>query len=151
MTNENLPKDGLKFEVIRGMQEIKEADIDVKGKHIKVAVCNGMCNAKELIDKLINKEVYYDFIEVMNCIGGCIAGGGQPKITLLNLQDTKEKRMKGIYDEDETGTLRLCHENPEIIQIYSEFLKEPNSEIAEKLLHTRYEDKSYLLGGGTNE
>ena len=43
--------------------------------------------------------------------------------------------------------LRLCHHNPEIIEIYKDYLIEPNSEIAEKLLHTHYEDKSYLLGG----
>ena len=36
----------------------------IKDKVIKVAVCNGMSNAKELLDKLIKKDVLYDFIEV---------------------------------------------------------------------------------------
>lgn len=147
LTGKNLKKEELSFNSVRGMEGIKEADINIDGKDIKVAVCNGMCNAKILIDKLKNKEVEYDFIEVMNCIGGCIAGGGQPKITLYNLKSTKEKRMKGIYSEDEKSTLRLCHENPEIKEIYEKFLGEPNSEIAEELLHTKYEDKSYLLRG----
>ena len=130
-----------------GMEGIKEASITIQNKEIKVCVCNGMKNAKTLIDKLLNKEVHYDFIEVMNCIGGCIAGGGQPKVTLLNMKDTKLSRLDSLYQEDEKMELRLCHQNPEIIEIYKDYLIEPNSETAEKLLHTHYEDKSYLLGG----
>ena len=147
ITNKNLTKDDLIFKSIRGMSGIKETEIKIEDKTIKVAVCNGMNNAKELIDKLLKKELYYDFIEVMNCIGGCIAGGGQPKITLLNMQDTKTARMNSLYNEEEQMSLRLCHENPEIIAIYKDFLEYPNSKIAKKLLHTVYYDKSDLLGG----
>ena len=147
ITGENLSKDELNFTSIRGMDGVKEASVTINGKEIKVCVCNGMKNAKTLIDKLLNKEVYYDFIEVMNCIGGCIAGGGQPKITLLNMDSTKKKRINSLYKEDEEMELRLCHQNPEIIEIYKDYLGKPNSELAEKLLHTHYEDKSYMLGG----
>ena len=151
LTDKDLDKDKLVFLDVRGMNGIKEASIDINGKVIKVAVCNGMKYAKELIDKLLNKEVYYDFIEVMNCIGGCIAGGGQPKSTLLNLNDTKKKRINGLYEEDENMTLRYSYVNPEIVSIYNDFLNVPNSELAHKLLHTYYEDKSYLLRGDSNE
>lgn len=151
LTGKNLRKNDLVFDSIRGMSGIKEAEIKINGRVIKVAVCNGMKNAVELIDKLKNKEVYYDFIEVMNCPGGCIAGGGQPKITLLDMSETKEKRMNSLYDEDEAMTLRLCHENPEIHAIYEEFLGYPNSKIALKLLHTKYYDKSKLLEGIRND
>ena len=147
ITGTNLEKDALNFHAIRGTEGIKEAEIQINDIKVRVAVCNGMKNAKELIDRLLRKEVYYDFIEVMNCIGGCIAGGGQPKMTLLETSDTKEIRMKELYDEDEKMTLRLCHENPEIVSIYKDYLKFPNSEIAEELLHTVYFDKSYMLGG----
>ena len=150
ITNENLKKEELDFKEIRGMSGIKEASVTIAGIEVKVAVCNGMKNAKELIDKVLNKELYYDFIEVMNCIGGCIAGGGQPKITLLEMENTKKKRMKALYDEDELMTLRLCHENEEIIEIYNDYFEKPNSKLAEELLHTSYEDKSYLLGGSKN-
>lgn len=151
LTNKNLKKEELIFNEIRGMSGIKEADIKINDRIIKVAVCNGMKNATELIDKLLKKEVYYDFIEVMNCFGGCIAGGGQPKITLLNMKETKLARMNSLYEEDKKMTLRLCHENPEIITIYKEFLEYPNSKIAKKLLHTKYYDKSDLLGGTQND
>ena len=46
--------------------------------------------------------------------------------------------------------VRLCHENIEIKELYEKFLKEPNSDIAKKILHTKYEDKSYLLRGETH-
>lgn len=151
LTNKNLKKEDLIFNDIRGMSGIKEAELKINDKLIKVAVCNGMSNAKELIDKLLKKEIYYDFIEVMNCSGGCIAGGGQPKITLLEMKETKIARMNSLYLEDESMNLRLCHENPEIISIYNEFLEYPNSKIAKKLLHTKYFDESSLLGGDSNE
>ena len=151
LTGTNLGKDELVFSSIRGMEDIKEATVTINGKEIKVAVCNGMKNAKELIDKLLKKEVYYDFIEVMNCIGGCIAGGGQSKMTLLERDNTKLKRMKVLYDEDEAMTLRFSHENPEVQFLYKDYLGEPNSELAEKLLHTHYIDKSYMLGGDRND
>lgn len=147
LTGTDLKKEDLVFTSIRGMEGIKEAKVTINGKEIKIAVCNGMVNAKALIDKLLNKEVSYDLIEVMNCIGGCIAGGGQSKMTLLEKDDKKQNRMNLLYEEDEKSTLRLSHENPEVKQIYEEYLEKPNSELAEKLLHTTYIDKSYLLGG----
>ena len=151
LTGKNLKKEALIFNQVRGMNGIKEAEIDIDGKIIKVAVCNGMKYAKELIDKLLKKEVEYHFIEVMNCLGGCISGGGQPKITLLNTSETKINRMNSLYLEDETSKIRLCHENPEIKTIYNKFLEEPNSKISKSLLHTKYKDKSYMLGGENNE
>ena len=87
----------------------------------------------------------------MSCSGGCLAGGGQPKITLLNMRNQKQIRMNTLYDIDNKSDKRLCHENPEIKEIYSKYLDEPNSEIAERLLHTHYTDRSYLLGGDNND
>lgn len=145
ITGENLEDDKINFNVARGMQGIKEAQIDINGTIVKVAIANGMKNAKILIDKLLAKEVEYHFIEVMNCNGGCIAGGGQPKTTLAKLEETKKKRINSLYKKDASMKKRLSHQNPDIIEIYKEFLNEPLSEMSEKLLHTEYEDKSYLL------
>ena len=39
---------------------------------------NGLRNADELMKKIESGEVYYDFVEVMACKRGCMAGGGQP-------------------------------------------------------------------------
>lgn len=151
LTGNNLSKEELVFNEVRGMEGIKEASVMIDDLEIKVAVLNGMKNAKILLDKIRSGEVIYHFVEVMNCLGGCIAGGGQPKSTLLNLNKTKLARMNGIYKEDEKASIRLCHENPEIKEIYKDFLGYPNSSKAEELLHTTYQDKSYLLGGKKHE
>ena len=145
MTGQHLENDKINFKVARGMQGIKEAQIEINGTVIKVAIANGMKNAKVLIDKLLAKEVKYHFVEVMNCNGGCIAGGGQPKITLAKLEETKKKRINSLYNKDENMKKRLSYQNPDIIEIYKEFLNNPLSELSEELLHTKYEDKSYLL------
>ena len=84
----------------------------------------------------------------MYCNGGCIAGGGQPKTTLLNMLKTKEARIGGLYSTDEKMVKRVSYKNPEIKKIYEEFFKEPNSNIAHKYLHTTYTDKSEILKGG---
>ena len=94
LTGKNLSKEELVFNEVRGMEGIKEASIMIDDLEIKVAVLNGMKNAKILLDKIRNGEVNYHFVEVMNCLGGCIAGGGQPKSTLLNLNKTKLAKMK---------------------------------------------------------
>lgn len=151
INNENLTKEKLVFNEIRGMDGIKEATVNFGKREIRVAVCNGMRNAKILLDKLNTNENTYDLIEVMSCKGGCIAGGGQPKITLLELNATRLSRMNALYDEDTKMSLRFCHENPNIINVYNSFLKSPNGPLAEKLLHTTFNDKSYLLGGKNHE
>ena len=145
ITKKDLSDDKIEFKVARGMEGIKEASIDIDGITIKVAIANGMKNAKILIDKILAKEVEYHFIEIMNCKGGCIAGGGQPKITLANLENARLKRIESLYKKDASMEKRLSYKNPDIIEIYKEFLKEPLSEISEELLHTKYEDKSYML------
>ena len=52
--------------------------------------------------------------------------------------DVREKRLKGIYDEDEAKVLRKSHENPSVKKLYADFLGHPNSHIAHELLHTHY-------------
>ncbi|MCI8327354.1 MAG: hypothetical protein HFI37_06230, partial [Lachnospiraceae bacterium] len=41
--------------------------------------------------------------------------------------------------------LRISHENPDIKQVYEEFYGKPLSELAEKMLHTSYENKSATI------
>lgn len=147
ITGENLPADKIEFHAVRGMEAIKEATIDINGLEVKVAIAHGIDNARTLLEKIKAGEVSYHFVEVMNCVGGCISGGGQPKITLLKLDETRLKRIESLYTEDERLAKRLSHENPEIIEIYEKFLGEPLGEISERLLHTEYFDKSELLKG----
>lgn len=136
----------IKFEAVRGLEGIKEADINVNGTILKVAVASGMRNAKVLLDQIKAGTSPYTFIEIMGCPGGCINGGGQPFVKPvflpneeLNILDTyREKRANALYSEDEKQVLRQSHNNKQIQELYKNFLGEPNSHLAHELLHTHY-------------
>jgi iron only hydrogenase large subunit-like protein len=77
----------------------------------------------------------------MTCAGGCIGGGGQPRMTS---NEIRKARMAAIYKEDEGKKLRKSHENEQIMQIYAEFLGAPLGEKSHHLLHTHYEERSRI-------
>ncbi len=135
------PLPNINFTAVRGMEGIKEAEVDMKGTKIKVAVAHTLKNARKLLDQIEKGESPYSFIEVMTCPGGCIGGGGQPIPTTLEI---RKKRTESIYAEDAGKPIRKSHENPEIAAIYKEFLKEPLGHISHSLLHTSYEKRGLL-------
>ena len=140
INGKNLEGDAINFRAVRGLDGIKEAKIPItKDLTINVAACSGLGNARKVLEMVRKDPKRFQAIEIMACPGGCINGGGQPYLhgdaALL------EKRMKGIYTEDERKTLRLSHENPDIQALYKEFLGEPGSEKAHHLLHTVYHEK----------
>ena len=134
---------------VRGFKGVREAAYDLNGTKVKIAVAHGMKNAKVLLDDIRAGKSEYQFIEIMGCPGGCIAGGGQPYVRPCflpnegtDILDTyKEKRAAALYQEDESKTYRFSHRNPQIIELYKEYLGEPNSHKAHELLHTTYEAK----------
>lgn len=81
----------------------------------------------------------------MTCPGGCIGGGGQPKNVMKDKDEVRKARIQSLYTKDEAMIIRKSHENPDIKRVYEEFYGEPLSELAEKMLHTSYEDKSEIL------
>ena len=121
------------FRMVRGMQGWKEAEFDLAGRTLKVAVANGLGNASKLLDALDAGKVHYDFVEIMACPGGCVGGGGQP---VYDSHEMAPERAPILYAQDKKMTLRFSHENPAIIQLYDEYLGKPLSEKAETLLHT---------------
>jgi NADH-quinone oxidoreductase subunit G/NADP-reducing hydrogenase subunit HndD len=137
LTKKSLAK--LDFEDVRGLEGIKTADVDIDGLILKVAVANGLGNARVLMEQVQKGESPYHFIEIMCCPGGCLGGGGQP---ISSNPDIKKRRAEAIYREDAGKPIRKSHENPEITAIYKDFLGEPNSEKAHHLLHTEYCDRS---------
>ena len=124
------------FVAIRGLEGIKEATVQVGGMDLQVAVCSGLGNARKLLTKIRNGEAKYHAIEIMACPGGCINGGGQP-YTGSNLK-TLEERKNAIYQVDKNLPIRKSHQNPSIIKLYNDYLGEPGSQLAHKLLHTHY-------------
>ncbi len=120
------------FSVVRGMEKWKEASIEINGITVNAAVVHGLGNTRELIKALKRGEVSYHFVEVMACPGGCVGGGGQPIHDGIEMAET---RAPILYDLDRNKSIRFSHENPEIIKLYDDYLGEPGSEIAHRLLH----------------
>lgn len=128
--------DNVDFEGVRGIENLKEATIDVDGFELKVAVAHGLGTARKLMNEIRAGKSKYHAIEIMACPGGCIGGGGQP----LHHGDSSllRARTQALYTEDNEKSLRKSHQNPYIISLYEEFLGKPMSEKAHHLLHTCY-------------
>ena len=128
------------FKEDRGTKGLKEATYDIAGTKVKVAVCSGLKNARELMNRVKEGTADYHFIEIMACPGGCVNGGGQPikSADVRNNKDIRAIRAKAIYDTDAKMKLRKSHLNPAIQTIYKDYFKEPNSHKAHEVLHTSY-------------
>ena len=149
ITGREIPFEGLHVAPIVGLDQIKDATIKLEnvlpdykmfeGFEVKIAVTSGLAGAKILMDQIIAGTSPYHFIEVMGCPGGCISGGGQPR---SDDPDMRTKRLKAIYSEDESRTLRQSHLNPSIDAIYKDYLGKPGGHLSHELLHTHYVDRS---------
>ncbi|MDD4550525.1 MAG: [Fe-Fe] hydrogenase large subunit C-terminal domain-containing protein, partial [Syntrophomonadaceae bacterium] len=128
--------DNIDFTVVRGMEGIREAEVDLNGQVLKVAVVHGLGNARYVMEQVKAGKSPYHFIEVMACPGGCIGGGGQP-FTTSNKK--RVERNQAIYAEDAGMAVRKSHENSDVAKVYKEFLHEPLGALAHKFLHTDYE------------
>lgn len=126
------------FNDVRGYENIKEATINIGILTLNVAVIHGITNIKPIIEDIKNNTCKYHFIEVMNCEGGCIGGGGQPKLFLKDEKMLKVKRIKSLYERDSNAKIRCSHNNPDIISIYKNFFNGIGSPLAKELLHTKY-------------
>lgn len=144
LTNSEPKDDFLNLKDLRGIDGIKEASININGFNLNVAVIHGMKNVEFILEKDRYKK--YHFIEVMNCLGGCIGGGGQPLTQINEYNDVVKKRINGLYSIDNETKIKCSQSNPDVKKLYNNYLKKPLSEKSEKLLHTSYNDKSSLLG-----
>ncbi|KKM81045.1 MAG: NADP-reducing hydrogenase subunit HndC [Candidatus Anoxychlamydiales bacterium] len=134
--------DKVEFKDVRAVEGLRESEIEIDGLKLNVAVANSLTNAKFLLDKIIKKEKQFHIVEIMACPGGCIGGGGQPYPP--KGYETLDKKLfalraKALYDIDSKKKHRIASENESIKTIYKEFLGEPGSELAHKVLHTQYQ------------
>lgn len=140
ITGEELKE--VNFTALRGFDKIKEASVMINGDEIKIAVASGLGNARKLLNSIRDGEKHYHLIEIMACPGGCIDGGGQPFIA--GDTDILTKRMEAIYKIDKDKSIKQAHKNPEVIQLYKEYLGEPYGELAHKLLHTHFYSRNNI-------
>lgn len=124
------------FKAVRGMDGWKEAEFDLAGDTIRVAVASGLGNTRKLMDAIRKNEVKYDFVEIMACPGGCVNGGGQPINDGKNMQQV---RADVLYGLDKVNNLRFSHENPAVLECYEKYFEQPNSHKAHHLLHTDHQ------------
>lgn len=140
LTGEEL--ENVEFEALRGMEGIREAEVQIGDRSLKIGIAHGLGNARHMLESIQKGESYYDAIEIMACPGGCIGGGGQPyhhgDIEII------KKRQQAIYSEDRNKTRRKSHENEEVLKLYKEFLGEPYGKKAHELLHTYYTPKERI-------
>ena len=141
VTGREMPS--IDYEMVRGVEGLKTAELDVAGTTIKVAVANGLVNAGTILDRIKAGEVFH-IVEIMACPGGCIGGGGQPYppdgVYTIDY-DLYRRRAQALYTVDAQKQIRKSHENPYITKLYEDLLQEPGSEIAHRLLHTHYHER----------
>ena len=111
-------------------------ELTVGDATVRIAVASGLENTAKLLDALERGEASFDFVEIMACPGGCVGGGGQP----IHFNTEMGARRAGILNKlDANDTLRYSHENPDIHQLYANWIGEPLSHTAHEWLHTDQE------------
>ncbi len=130
----------IEFKEVRGTDGIKEAEYEIGGTKVSVAVASGLGNARKILEDLKSGAKNYTFVEIMACPGGCVNGGGQPYVSddIRNSVDLKTERAKALYTEDERNDMRRSDDTPAVSMLYKEYFGEPNSKKAHELLHTSY-------------
>lgn len=123
---QNVDSDGIKF---------KETEILVGGKKVKVAVISSPKNFRPFLDRELYKN--YHYIEVMNCEGGCINGGGQP---LLPPKPNSEyeliEKRKSVLNGIDT---KLCKNNAFDNRDVEEYIKWAKTKpFKHELFHTSF-------------
>ncbi len=118
---------------VRGDEEVKTLSVKVGERDVHIAIVNGLKAAGDLLTKMKNGEVYYDFVEVMACKRGCITGGGQP---LPVGPRTKKARLQSLYNIDSVAQIKLSTQNPIVKTVYETMLEGKTH----KLLHNGHHE-----------
>jgi len=110
------------FEAIPDLEGAKEADINIAGQVLKVAIVDGLKNARVLMDQIKQGSSKYHMIEVMCCPIGCSNNVRQPFGTTAEIEAP-------IYQG---------HKSPAVLTLYGKFLGNPLGPKSQELLHTNY-------------
>ena len=123
----------IEFFEVRGLAGVKEAEVDLAGKKLRVAVVNGIGEIQPILENLKK----YDYVEVMACPDGCIGGGGQPIPTTAAI---RKKRLAALYKIDVKSKIRRAHENKEAISALN-WLK-GKGKLEHEVLYTKYRKRN---------
>ena len=135
MTGEKI--ENVEFHSLRGLDGFRPCELEVGDIKLRIGVALGLEEAGKMLDKIRDGEEFFHAIEIMACPGGCVGGGGQPKVR-KNKDAILQKRGEGLNNIDREKNMRVSKENPEVQAIYDKYLDHPLSHKAHELLHTRY-------------
>ena len=136
-----------------GLEGARETAVDLGPElgTVRAAVCHGLRSARVLAEAALKGESPYAFVEVMACPGGCVNGGGNPRLKGDYRPQGRHRRREALHAIDRSRPLRSAHENPQVRRLYEEYLGEPDGERAHALLHTGYADRSEAGGESIQE
>lgn len=137
----------VKFTSLRESTTFKEKTLKVGDAEIRVAVVSGLKNARKLLDDIKAGKNKYDFIEVMSCQGGCVAGAGQPQ---FDGWAPRKRRAEGLYQED-TELAYKSQDNSGVMALYGRIFDKIGGKRAHQLLHTHYTDRKDRTGQKTKK
>lgn len=131
------------YEVVRGLDGIKEATLNIAGNNYNVAIINGASNVFEFMNNSMLDKKEYHFIEVMACPGGCVNGGGQPHVDSVKKENINIKKVRAsvLYNQDKNLPKRKSHKNSAVLKMYDTFMGQPATGKAHDLLHVKYKEK----------
>ncbi len=136
MASTNKEKAGqqkIDFKQVRGLDDVKEAEVKIGGQKLRVAVVNGIGHIEPVLENMDK----YHYIEVMACPGGCIGGGGQP---IPTTQAIRQKRLEALYKIDKGKTMRRADENKAAVEILA-WLNNKGKHYAHQVLYTHYQKR----------
>lgn len=118
---------------------VLRASVEIGGKTVRGVIVSGLAHVAPVLEAVRSGKADFEFMEVMCCEGGCVAGGGQPKLLPgVDVADAVSRRRKALHDHDRELPVRAAHRNPAVKALYENFLQKPLGELSHKLLHTRY-------------
>jgi len=135
-TGKNLTDDLL---AIKNHDFFQEYSVKINKDIIKCAVITTLPR----VEKLLPKMNEYTFIEVMNCAGGCVGGGGQILMPAKDMDEILKSRQKSLQNKDKKAILRYAYNTPAVVSLYDEHLDYPYSEKSIALLHNKRQEKKY--------
>ncbi len=128
-TNEELK--AIEYLGLREFDGVKTAKVPYGDKELDIAVVSGLGNAEKLIKAIESGELHFDFVEVMACPLGCVAGAGQPFV----YREGKEKRAAGLFKADRSSVIKCSGDNPVVEDLYHGGVLEGR---VHELLHVEY-------------
>ena len=130
-----------KIAALRGNKKIKEYNSKIGNHKIGIAAVNGLSNAVELLDKIIEGKSAYQFIEVMACPGSCVNGGGQP---IGSGQEAIKARIKTLYDIDEKESVKASYKNMAVTELFDKYIDKEKESFFQQFINS-YQKRDVML------